>query len=116
MKPRKLISRDEAVRGKTQHTQACSDCPWRRDALNGWLGGNAVETFLAIAHSDTRYDCHAIMGAQCAGMAIYRRNTCKRVEPPLLVLPADHDTIFSNRMEFSAHHAAKPGTVTPRQD
>lgn len=114
-KNRKLISSDEAVTGNKQHTSACSDCPWRRDALNGWLGGHSVDDFLAIAHTDTRYDCHTIKGQQCAGMAIYRKNTCKRVEAPLLVLPADHDNILSNPMEFRAHHEAAPGTTTAKK-
>lgn len=115
MTTRKLISSDQAVTGKKQHTTACSDCPYRRDSLNGWLGGNSVDQFLRIAHSDTRYDCHTIKKQQCAGLAIYRRNTCKQVDPPLLVLPADHDTILSNPMEFQAHHEAKCGTFTPRK-
>lgn len=110
---RKLISSDEARQGLCQHTKACSDCPFRRDSLNGWLGGNTVDAFLSMAHSNTWYDCHAIKGQQCAGLAIYRRNTCKMVEAPLLVLPADHETCLSNPMEFRAHHEARPGTVTP---
>lgn len=113
--PRKLISRDQATVGEVQHTKACSDCPWRRDSLNGWLGGGTVDDFLHYAHTNTRYDCHTIQGQQCAGMAIYRRNTCKRVDPPLLTLPADHDTILSNPMEFRAHHEARVGTYTPRK-
>ena len=104
---RKGITSEEAVVGKVQHTKACSDCPWRRDSLKGWLGGHSPEEFVHIAHSDTRYDCHTLKGQQCAGMAIYRRNTCKRVDPPLLTLPADHEHVFSNRREFLGHHELK---------
>jgi hypothetical protein len=36
-------------------------------------------------------------------LAIYRRNTCKS-QPEEHKLPADRDAIFSNVMEFMAHH------------
>lgn len=101
---RKLISRDEAVDAAGQHTTPCSDCPWRRDSLRGWLGGGTAEEFLQYAHSNTQYDCHTVRGAQCAGMAVYRRNVCKRVEPPLLTLSKDTDTVFDTPMAFAAHH------------
>ena len=112
---RKLISKEEATSSTVQHTMPCSDCPFRRDSLNGWLGGGTVDEFLTIAHRDWRYDCHVIKGQQCAGLAIYRANACKRVDPPLLTLPKDHDTCLSNPMEFRAHHEATPITYTPRK-
>lgn len=102
---RKLISSEEAVQSEYQHTSPCSDCPWRRDALSGWLGGDAdVDEWLHRAHTDTYVPCHVISNQQCAGIAIYRRNTCKRVEPPLLTLPADRETVFSWATEFREHH------------
>jgi len=102
---RKLISSDEGVESETQHTKACSDCPWRRDSLPGWLGGLSVEEWLHRAHTDTYVPCHVVTNQQCAGLAIYRRNTCKSVRPPLLTLPADRELCLSNRLEFEAHHA-----------
>lgn len=110
---RKLISTEEAVESDHQHTTPCSDCPWRRDSLNGWLGGHTPEEFLRIAHADTTYNCHAVTNQQCAGMAVYRRNTCKSTRPPMLTLPADHATVFSNRMQFQAHHEAMPSPKKP---
>lgn len=104
---KKLISADEAVAGKVQHTKACSDCPWAREALPGWLGGASADDWVQVAHSDTPVDCHAIRNTQCAGLAIYRRNVCKLVKPPLLTLPADRDTVFTNPMEFKAHHTRR---------
>ncbi len=44
---KKFISSEDAVQAKCQHTTPCSDCPWRRDSLNGWLGG-AVSVFGVI--------------------------------------------------------------------
>lgn len=105
---RKLITSDEAKPRKAQHTAPCSDCPWARDALNGWLGGASIDDWLRTAHSDTFVPCHTVGNQQCAGLAIYRRNVCKRVEPPLLALPADTARVFSTPMEFRAHHESSP--------
>lgn len=105
---KKLISVEEAVVGKTQHTQACSDCPMRRDALNGWLGGATPEQYGHLAHSDAVVPCHAIHKTQCAGMAIYRRNVCKSVMPPNMKLEADRVAVFASRQEFLDHHMASP--------
>lgn len=112
MTKRKLISREEAVQAKGQHTKPCSDCPWAREALNGWLGGGSIDDWLHTAHSDAHVDCHTLRGAQCAGLAIYRRNVCKRVEPPLLVLERDTDKVFATPMEFREHHEKGPGRKT----
>jgi hypothetical protein len=106
---KKLISVDEAPEGKVQHKKACSDCPMRRDALAGWLGGSTPEQYGNLAHSDQVVGCHAIRGTQCAGMAIYRRNVCKSTSAPNIRLDADRETVFSNRQEFLDHHHGRPG-------
>lgn len=107
---RQLISSDEARPAKCQHTKPCSDCPWARRALNGWLGGASVDDWLRTAHSDTHVECHTLTGVQCAGLAIYRRNVCKSVMPPLLKLEADREHAFATPMEFRAHHERMPDT------
>ncbi len=101
---RKLISSDEAVEGVVQHTKPCSDCPWSRDALPGWLGGSSTGDWVRTAHSDTVVDCHAIKNQQCAGIAIYRRNVCKLAYSPNLKLEADKVKVFASPMEFTEHH------------
>lgn len=108
MAARRLISSAEAVVGKTQHTKPCSDCPMARASLNGWLGGATPEEYVRLAHSDHVVDCHAIQGQQCAGMAIYRRNVCKRADPPNLKLPADRELVFATPMQFIEHHNSLP--------
>lgn len=109
MKRFKLISIAEAVQAKRQHEQPCSDCPWARDALHGWLGGASVEEWLQAAHGDERIDCHVLQGAQCAGAAIFRRNTCKTSrDPEVLVLPRDIVTVFASDAEFADHHTIRP--------
>lgn len=105
---KKLIARGEASPSTKQLTKACSDCPLRRDALRGWLGGSTPEQYARLCHSDAVVECHVHAGSRCAGLAIYRRNTVKW-QPEDHKLPADHDTIFSNVMEFIAHHSAPIG-------
>lgn len=101
---RQLVSSDEAVKGTVQHRRPCSDCPWSRGALPGWLGGGSIEDWLQTAHRDFHVNCHVIDNMQCAGLAIYRRNVCKRVDPPLLELPADKVAVFATPAEFRHHH------------
>ncbi len=88
---------------KCQHTTPCSDCPWRRDSIPGWLGGYTPEEFVRLGHNDQTYNCHVITNQQCAGLAIYRANVVKRADPPNLRLPADTVKVFSFG-EFLMHH------------
>lgn len=104
---RKFISSDESVTADFQHTKACSDCCFRRDALPGWLGGASKEDWVKVAHADVVVDCHVIRNQQCAGIAIYRRNVAKLARPPNLKLEADRVAVFASPMEFLAHHDLK---------
>lgn len=101
---RRLITDEEAVEATCQHVKACSDCPWSRKSLNGWLGGNTAEEWVSFAHSDVVIPCHVLKGAQCAGAAIYRRNVAKWVDAPNLRLEKDKVAVFANPMEFMQHH------------
>lgn len=106
MTKRKLVSIDEAVPATEQHTAPCSDCPWSRESLKGWLGGMDVDTWLRAAHGNEQIDCHTLLGSQCAGSAVYRANCGKRNRPGSvnLVLPKDTEHVFGTPMEFKAHH------------
>lgn len=104
---KQLISSKEAVTAKCQHTTPCSDCPWSRKALRGWLGGATIQQWIRTAHSDASVECHTLKGAQCAGIAIYRTNVVKRTDPPLLKLPKDTEKVFAWPTEFEAHHDMK---------
>lgn len=101
---RRLISDEEAVPATGQHKKACSDCPWSRNSLPGWLGGNTAQEWIDFAHSDITIPCHALKGAQCAGIAIYRRNVCKMAYPPNLLLEKDKERVFASPTEFIEHH------------
>lgn len=100
-----LITTEEARPAKQQHRSPCSDCPWARKSLAGWLGGSSREEWLGDAHGETRIECHTLVGAQCAGAAIYRANVCKSPrDASQLKLPADREVVFSNQREFWEHH------------
>src|SRR5579872_5537625 len=106
----RMTSYVEAEPSKRQHKKPCHDCPFARSAIPGWLAGFTPEQYLAIAHSDNQVDCHVFKGPafpQCAGAAIYRRNTCKHVDPPLLALPKDTELVFATPMEFLEHQDRK---------
>jgi len=104
---KKLIALGECEKTFKALSKPCSDCPMRRDSLNGWLGGSTSDEYLNLCHSDERVECHVHSGSRCAGLAIYRTNTAKW-QPEIDKLPADRVTVFGNRMEFSDHHNAFP--------
>lgn len=92
-----------------QHTEPCKECPWVRTSVPGWLGPGTADEWLATAHSDEIVECHMTAPLQCAGAAIYRRNVAKSPrDVNCLRLPADRAKVFSNPMEFKAHHEEMP--------
>lgn len=107
--PRKCISSDQSRPTKRQHKSPCSDCPFARTALHGWLGELSVDEWLQVAHSDSISDCHVYNNQQCAGLAVYRANVLRRprpdADPMPLQLAADKKKVFSTPMEFHDHHS-----------
>jgi len=109
MSRKQLVTSDQATVVNDQPTKPCSDCPWARAALPRWLGGLDVEQWLALAHSDSRADCHTLKAPdghhRCAGLSVYRANVCKRDEDgDGLNLEQDDTRVFSTPGEFAAHH------------
>jgi len=102
---RRCITREQATATSVQHEKPCSDCPWSRSSLAGWLGGPSPEEWIQEAHGDGVIECHTLRGPQCAGAAIYRANVCKMPRDRRVIrLPADKDAVFSNAREFIEHH------------
>lgn len=111
---RQLITSDEAVRATGQHKKPCSDCPWARKSLAGWLGSPSADEWLREAHGDHEIPCHVLEGAQCAGSAIYRRNVSKlSLDAGVLRLDADRELVFASPTEFKRHHEG-PRAGTPK--
>jgi hypothetical protein len=105
MPRRKLIASDEAVPVLKQHTAPCSDCPFARDSLNGWLGRLSVDEWINSVHGEAQIGCHITTNAECAGAAIYRSNVYKRPrDPNALILPPDRVLVFASPAEFQSHH------------
>jgi hypothetical protein len=103
---RRCINSEEAPKSKEQQTVPCGDCPFARNALRGWLGGNTVEQWVVTLNGDHKIPCHAIRGPQCAGAAILRSNICKRPrDKSVLLLPADRKKVFAGLHEFKEHHS-----------
>lgn len=104
---RRLITSDEATPANGQHERPCSDCPFARTALPGWLGGASAEDWMGAVGGDLPMDCHVLEGAQCAGGAIFRANLCKlpRSREALRLKP-DTKRVFATREEFMEHHCA----------
>ncbi len=101
-----MITFEQATPADGQHQGPCEDCPLRRNAIPGWLGeDDDPKAWVQMLHGDTRMMCHAHLGAQCAGAAIYRRNVAKRPPGDQLILSADREAVFSSPFEFIEHHS-----------
>jgi hypothetical protein len=115
-KRNRMTTYREAKLRKVQHTTPCIDCPFSRRAIPGWLAGKTPEEYCFIAHSDDVVECHTTStGMQCAGLAIYRANVCKRALPPSIRLPADKENVFASPMEFLSHHHERRLTIEEMQ-
>lgn len=94
----------------------CSECPWRRNSLPGWLGPHTAEEWAQGVHGDQEIACHLTipedaddepedvsMMTACSGAAIHRANICKSPRNVPYKLPADTRTVFGYG-EFLEHH------------
>lgn len=107
MRRGQLLTHHDAKPRKRQHSYPCSDCPWARKALAGWLGGMSAVQWLAAAHGECRAECHTVINQQRAGMAIYRANVLKVPrDRSILQLPENRIVVFAGPMEFAFHHKA----------
>ncbi len=106
---------------KKQHKTPCAECPWRRASAAGWLGASNPEEFAAVSKSATRMPCHLHVNyedpeweetvpdvPQCAGRAIFLKNSCTLPRDPELLefvrsVEKSKD-VFNWAHEFIAHH------------
>jgi len=120
---------------RRQHRLPCRTCPFRRAALRGFLGGTHVDEFQDMAQSEARMPCHErfqdpidyaaaqqpgtleYQSPQCAGRAVHFANQQRKArDPRLLVLPADHATVFISAQEFRNHHDIAPRLEAARRE
>lgn len=101
----------------TPTAKPCAECPWRREAVRGYLGPHTAEEWVEIAHSDSPIACHMTIKhndqdwaelRQCGGSTIFRANICKTPRHPNVAVADETDTeqIFSWDGEFIDHHKA----------
>lgn len=97
----------------------CSDCPFRRKAMPGWLGASSPEGFIDCMERDEPLPCHQTIdydnnphwlvewmhqktGNMCAGALIFMAN--KVQQHPFQRMSKDHENVFSNTIEFVRYH------------
>lgn len=110
----------------------CNDCPWRRNAVPGWLGPYEAEDWRVLAHSDEPIACHMTIPSyddyaedfteeewadvvwehpalrQCRGAAIYRANVGKSPRNrDVTVGPRDTANVFATPSEFLEYHGGR---------
>lgn len=101
---------------RLRHKTPCSECPWRRASLPGWLGGYEPQQFVQqIQFDGPPLPCHKSFdrsgkaNAVCAGAAIFAKNSCKLPATKLGLeayrqVERDHESVFTRPQEFLDHH------------
>lgn len=101
--------------------QPCSDCPFRRKSMPGWLGAGSPESFLDCIQRDEPLPCHQTIdyddpawlekwtaqegGSMCAGALVFMANKLQRPKTRgFPTMPPDKDQVFANSLEFVRHH------------
>lgn len=95
--------------------EPCSDCPWRKNALPGWLGNHDVDYFHDVFEQDFPYPCHQTMGKPnehiCTGLVFTRVNSCKISKYPGPLKETENalrdvqNNCFDNIHQFKDYHS-----------
>ena len=108
---------------KTNLTKPCSDCPFARGSLRGWLGPWKVDSLLWALGREP-FPCHKTITSDgetlesptlvaCAGAAIFLNNKFEISRNPMTaeyqnmlrsVSPEVKATVFTRADEFREHH------------
>lgn len=99
----------------------CSDCPFRKDSMPGWIGTfDGADELRRAALSETPFGCHTrgghvtnqtdLLQPQCVGRLVFTRKCAKRFRSPALAEMQDVAVRFTNpdtvlgMKEFEEHH------------
>lgn len=103
---------------KFAHKQPCKECPWRRVAPAGHLGGNSPEVYADLVWGNVVPPCHRTEGirkkpAMCAGALAVMANACilPHGDPGLRearTAVGKREDCFSHPGKFYEHHAGRP--------
>lgn len=101
-----------------KHKRPCRECPFRREAPRGWLGGGTVDAWKQdLTVGDTAFVCHMAEAENkrhfCAGSMIHYRNSFKTPRNAVFATAVmeyqpDKETVFQWSFEFEAHHRGGP--------
>lgn len=101
-----------------KHLTPCKECPFRRVAAPGWLGGGTVDEWMSdLTFGDCAFVCHMAEAKGkrhfCAGSMIHFRNNLKTPRDPafadmVMRFAKDTERVFMWAHEFQQHHAAGP--------
>ena len=101
------------------HPEPCVECPLRRDAQPGYLGGYTPEMYVQVLHSPALIACHNSPGfhtgevgkqRQCTGVCAYRANSavpiaeCYKAAVAGVEAIGKDDRFFAQPGEFIAYH------------
>lgn len=107
---------------RPMNKKPCRKCPFRRGALQGYLGEGSPMLFIANIMGEVPSPCHLSidyekkdwkekweagkLGKLCVGASIMAANACKvaRDKRMLPVLPQDKETVFKSPQEFIEYH------------
>ncbi len=110
-------------------TKPCGECPFRRKAPAGWIGGHGhPKEITDIVMSDQKFPCHTAVSAlenegadfetavdaapYCVGSLIMMNNSCKlsrnRFVSDLQKRIGKSVEVFSNAYKFIEHHENGP--------
>jgi len=70
---------------KLKHIEPCKECPWRKCAPAGWLGGNDPYTYADMVQFNTASNCHMHPKGEpvfCAGSLAVLNNSCTAARYP----------------------------------
>lgn len=98
----------------------CIECPLRRTATPGYLGGYSAMQYLDVLHGIADIACHLSPGfpadfsgqRSCTGVAMYRANCeiaplARNAAAAVDHVGKDAATVFTSPVEFLCHHTGK---------
>lgn len=108
---------------KLKHKKPCNECPWRKTALAGWLGGHDPNYYADAVDNNEVPACHQIdfgpdsdKTAMCAGALATMANQCKSAyntdggeEARQIV--GKNDNCFQHVGLFYQHHTGEIYTI-----
>lgn len=107
---------------KLRHTEPCKECPWRKDSLQGYLGGHDPEMYADAVAANEVTACHCRdfgpdddRTSMCAGALAVAANACilpHRTEggPEARERVGRRNDCFGHPAFFYEYHAGKPYT------